>query len=182
MKIITIIKSVIVAIALTTTATAGMVSANTPGWTRAHTNGNKVTTLMNVGDQGGALVVSCDVKTNNIYIDYIYEGIPIDFFILTKFGTDGNDEEDGIIVGGGSTTQMEAYRFLLNSPHGLTVSRYAIGSRERLARSVKAGDKVAPELTYVDTEFFITGDVIRGMLNNLAASCPVDSNQNKAIF
>lgn len=157
--------------------------AHAAGWVKDTISENKLTSIINSGDQGGVLKLTCDVNTKHLALQYMFEGKVYDFFIIRKFGDiDGNSPEGKIGVGMGTTTQAQVYKGLINNKGAISVVRFPVGTKAIWDKAIENDGELPPALEQLGEEFFLTGSDVLPLMNKIGAGCPLVPGDQTPIF
>lgn len=157
------------------------------GWKAIVDHKGVIMSLSNIGDQGGLLTLTCDVKTHKLNMVYsTSDNTVYDMFVFRKFGVADmttNDDAGKFIVGGGVTSQGSVYYNVLNANRAFVIARMPVGSKALLNKAVKNNDPEAvKQITQEGDEYFVAGDDVKRLLGALSVDCPVNSNSKDPIF
>ncbi|UQT03365.1 hypothetical protein YUBABA_01590 [Serratia phage vB_SmaM-Yubaba] len=153
------------------------------GWEIDSTNGNKLTSIINSGDQGGVLKLSCDTSTKKLALQYMFEGKVYDFFVIRKFGDiNGSVAEGKISIGLGTTTQAQVFKELMFNKGAIAVIRFPVGTKAIWDKAIEDVAPVPPALEQEGEEFFLTGNDITTLMNKIGSSCPFNPADKDPIF
>lgn len=156
----------------------------THGWKFSENRKDGNTAMYNVGEQGGVLTLVCDVKTHKLQMNYTYKFKEYDLYVFRKFGVtdmESPSNEGKFIVGMDSTTQHVAYYNVLEADKAFSITRFPIGAKGTYEKAI-AANKNIPAIQQEGDEYFLAGDDWKPMLKILAASCPINPEQDKPIF
>lgn len=171
-----ILKSVVTVAVLV--ISTGVAVAKNVGWESVETfpGTEIVSTIMVKGDRGGVVLFTCNAGQKNLSMTYTNnKGVNYDFFTARNYGADFRAPDQSVIVGPGSTSTLEAYKFLLNAEYSFEVQPYLKGTRDAWLNNVKAGLPM-PKLTPIveARETFVTTPVIGSYIDQLVKRCPAD--------
>jgi len=154
------------------------------GWKFSETRKDGNTAIYNIGEQGGVLTLSCDVKTHKLNMEYAYKFKKYDLYVFRDFGVTDmstSSHEGKFIVGMNSTSQNVAYYNVLRADKAFVITRFPVGSKGIYEKAI-AANKNIPEIQQEGDEYFLAGDDWKPMLKILAASCPINPEQDNPIF
>lgn len=153
-----------------------------PGWVPSPPVFNTLVSITNRGDQGGELTVSCNKETKNLVMTYSLGGKQYDFFFVRNFGDIDQEPATKLLIGSGATSQATTYYNLMRNDRGFIVGRFPIGTKANWDKAIQEKSKVGPDMVQEGEEFFISGPEIKGLLNNLAAVCRFNPEDQTPIF
>lgn len=157
-------------------------TASTFGWGINAMNAQKKTLgIINVGDDGGILKLTCDEKTKMLNIAYESEGRLYDFYVIRRFGETATDGKGTAMIGGKILSQAGLYNTILNAEGGFSIVRYPIGTQQRWFDNIESkriNAKYVPE----GEEFFITGDIVWLQIEEMVKTCPFNPGDKTPLF